>query len=785
MVVVHFLAEISLSLSPRGALALNVISTNALAMAAICFIVSTMVLAEGRRVALRLLLGLTLGTVLCLTLAEMGASAWLLAAAILARQALAVLLALRKRRRPRAVGAALGTFFLFTGTCMVACVLYGHSQLVPAVLLGELFLAPAFGFWANGWNRTFALRLMIGGLVAWGLVFPAGYLLAQSWPASAIDRELWNLPKFFVAVGMILVVFEEDARASQLLNADYRLLFESNPVALWILDRNTLAFLAANQTTLKMLGYAREKFLRMRLPDILHPDAKDEVLSQVATRQALHHSATHHIRKDGSMVALDLHAYGITFRGRECQLFMAVDVSRQDALERQIDEHMRCDHLTGLPNRACFPDLLTRTVEQAAAAGEKVAILSLDFDGFKHVNEMYGLRVGDGYIQKIAGVLSSRMRATDVIARTAGDEFTIVLTGLKGVEAAEQMAHELVSVFRNPLLVQGYKVQRPISIGGAVASGNGTDANTLWGGAETARLQAKRQGGDRVVWVSQELFRSADERRLLEECLRGNPCESGFHLHYQPLYGIDGTIHGLEALLRLDHPVLGAISPIRLIPIAEETGLILSLGQWVLEEVCRQLLKWKSEGVTPVPVAVNVSALQLMHEDFAHDLTATLERYAIEPRLIHVEVTESVAMQNVAAISERMAALTALGIHFSIDDFGTGHSSLARLSQLETSELKIDRSFVEPACTQTSHSIVQAIVTMAHALGHVVVVEGVETEAQLRCLRELHCDLYQGFLLSRPVPASAVPALLETPHPLLAPNCGPLWHEIPRPQLVG
>jgi diguanylate cyclase (GGDEF)-like protein/PAS domain S-box-containing protein len=668
---------------------------------------------------------------------------------------------------------------------MVAGVLRGHPQLVPAVMLGELFLVPAFAFWANGWNRTFALQLMIGGLVAWGLVFPAGYLLAHSWPAFAIDREVWNLPKFFVAFGMILVVFEEDMRASQMLNADYRLLFESNPVALWILDRSTLEFLAANQTALQMLGYARDKFLRMRLPDILHPDAKDSVLLQVSTHQTLHRSASHHLRKDGSMIALDLHAYGITFRGRPCQLFMAVDVSRQDALERKIDEHMRCDHLTGLPNRAGFPDLLTRAVQQAVAAGEKVAVLSLDFDGFKHVNERYGLRVGDGYIQKIAGVLSSRMRATDVIARTAGDEFTIVLTGLKGAEAAEQMAHELVSVFRDPLLVQGYKVQRPVSIGAAIVPDDGSDANALWSGAATARLQAKRQGGDRVVWVSQDLFRSAEERRVLEEYLRNNSYESGLHLLYQPLYGIDGTIHGLEALLRLQHPVLGAISPTRLIPIAEETGLILSLGQWILEEVCRQLLKWKSEGVTPVPVAVNVSALQLMHEDFAQDLTATLERYAIEPQLIHLEVTESVAMQNVAEISERMAALTALGIHFSIDDFGTGHSSLARLSQLETSELKIDRSFVEPACTQTSHSIVKAIVTMAHALGHVVVVEGVETETQLRCLRELHCDLYQGFLLSRPVPASAVPALLEAPHPLLAPNCGPLWHEIPRPQLVG
>jgi len=231
---------------------------------------------------------------------------------------------------------------------------------------------------------------------------------------------------------------------------------------------------------------------------------------------------------------------------------------------------------------------------------------------------------------------------------------------------------------------------------------------------------------------------------------------------------MDGAVRGLEALLRLEHPTLGPVSPVRLIPIAEESGLIVPLGQWIMEEVCRQLRVWGSQGVPFVPVAINASGLQLMHEDFAERLIATLKRYAIDPHLVHIEVTESAAMRNLDEVSDQMAALSAQGIAFSIDDFGTGYSSLARLAQLGVSILKIDRSFMSPACTEHAHSIVQAIITMAHALGRSVVAEGVETTQQVDCLRELGCDLLQGFLLSRPVAPERIPSLIGRLHPALA-----------------
>jgi diguanylate cyclase (GGDEF)-like protein/PAS domain S-box-containing protein len=783
-VVIHFAAEIFLTLSSQPNAALSALSMNALALVATCFVVSTMIQAEGQRVAGRLFAGLLLTTCICQTLSMTSVQEWWLIAAVVVRQGVVTALAARKRRRRPVVGTIIGSIALLTALWMVVGIWRGYPEVVAPVLLGEMFLVSAIDFWANGWTRTPALRLLIAGLVAWSAVFPVSLLLSEYWPGLLIDREVWNLPKFCVAVGMILVLMEEDTRAARALNADYRLLFETNPQGLWIIDVEALTVVAVNESALNMHGFSRGEFLGKKISDVIAPEMRDWAVAQLRSATPQANRGARHLRKDGSMISLDLTAYDITFEGRHCRFVMAVDASEREALGRELDRTIHYDQLTGLPNRRSFPELLTEVVYQALAAGEKVAVLSLDFDRFKDVNEMYGLRVADEYIQRVAEVLTTRMRSSDIIARTAGDEFTIVLTGLKSTQTAEQAARELMDVFQEPLLVQGYKVQRHVSIGAAIAPDNGKDPMALWRGSESARSQAKLQGGNRTVWLSEELFQAAEERRMLEEHVRNRLSDGGFYLLYQPLYGADGQVRGLEALLRLAHPTLGAISPVRLVPIAEESGLILDLGNWVLEEVCRQLLKWRSEGVEPVPVAVNVSVLQLMHENYARGLMAILARYAIEPQLVHLEVTESVAMQNVAEVSERMAALAAMGIHFSIDDFGTGHSSLARLSQLATSELKIDRSFLEPGCMGTSHSIVQAIITMAHALGHVVVAEGVENEMQLQCLREMHCDLYQGYLLSRPVTASAIPALIATRHPVMTASGGPLWRESPRPRLV-
>lgn len=765
-ILAHFLAELWQPTGHGWQVVHGSISISALAVGGTCFVFSATIHRAKGKLVKHLGMGLVVLTLVALSLAVDGTCPrWVLAVLVAARQADAVFLAMQARKIRLQFFALSALVCLTTGAWMLAGVLHGQPEIVIYALLGEIYFIAAIDFYANGWYQSAALKTMIGGFAAWGAVFPLAYWAARLWPHFAIDREVWNVPKFCVAVGMILVVIEEDTRAAHALGEDYQLLFDGNPEPLWLVEIDTLRFLGANQAALDLHGYTREEFLQLKLTDVLPPEVWEVTKGNVRSGQETHHRKVRQLRKDGANVFFDVRVRETVFQGKRCRFAMAIDVTEQEELKHELDRKAVHDQLTGLPNRILLPDLLAKAVKHAVEAKEKLAVLSIDIDRFKRVNDVYGLRIGDECIERVAELFVSRLRSLDIVARTGGDEFTIVVTGLKSTVTAEQAVHDLLGAIAEPLIIQGYKIELPVSIGVAVGPDDGVDALALWGGAERARVEAKAAGGSRAEWFSAELRKAAEEQMELEAYLRTRMDEGGLHLAYQPIYGLDGTICSMEALLRLDHPDFGVVSPVKLIPIAEAAGLIIPLGEWVIEEACRQLLIWKSEGVPLVPVAVNVSGLQIVHVDFARRLMSTLERYSIDPRLMHIEVTESVAMRNVADVTEQMKALSAKGIEFSIDDFGTGHSSLSRLSQLGASILKIDKSFMTPNCTENAHTIVQAIITMAHTLGHKVVAEGVETEQQLACLRELHCDLFQGYLLSRPVAPDLIPALMGAVHP--------------------
>ena len=742
-------------------------SMDLLALAGIFFIVSTMILTEGRRAGLRLGTVLAITTLACISLAIMAPqSVWPLCFLVLARQGFAVSLATRPRPNRRAIGFIVLSACLITGGWMFYGVIHTRPEIVICALLAELFFVSAIDFWNNGWQRSTALKITVVGLVTWAAVLPVSLLLHRLWPQLVIDPDLLHAPKMCAGVGMIIMVLEEDVRAARTLTEEYRLLFESNPHPLWIFETETLHFLNVNQAALDKHGYTREEFLAMTLPDILDPSMVPQVLRETASPEPKPNRASRHICKDGTILPMDITAYSIEFQGKQCRFVLALDVTEREKLQDELVHQAQHDFLTGLPNRMLFQELLTEAVRQSVKAEEMLAVLCLDLIRLKNINDTYGIGIGDECIQRIAGILGHSARAMDIVARTGGGEFAIVLAGIKSAVKAEQVANDLRVIFSQPLLIEGYKIQLSFSMGLAVCPDDGKDAIALWRRAESAQRQSRAAGGGETVWFSSELNRAAEEQIELEAYMRLQLERGGFHLAYQPLYAFDGTIHGLEALLRLDHPKYGAVSPARFIPIAEETGLIVPLGQWVIEEVCRQLQVWKDRGIRLVPVAGNGSGLQLMHVEFVDRVMDSLLRYAIEPRLIHLEVTESVAMRNQAEASDRMVAFTARGIAFSIDDFGTGHSSLYRLHQLPISVLKIDRSFIDQLCLQNgTYSIVQAVISMAHALGLRVVAEGVETESQLACLHMLQCDLLQGFLLSRPVSPEHIPPLLASTHP--------------------
>src|SRR5579872_5702410 len=763
-IVSHFAIELW---SPASLSWQNVqacISVNALLLAASCFIYSHARLRLPAPMTRAIAASLIPATLLTVDLAICGwPSAKVLVLVVVGRQLLAIVCIWTARHRLQFVQPSL-FMALLIGTWMCVSVLHGHPEIVAYGLLCEIYLSTALNFYAYGWRSSVAVRTMIAGFVAWGAVFPVAYFVGSVWPHLAVDPEIWNVPKFFVAMGMILGVMEEDARAARALGEDYQLLFDGNPEPLWIVEEETLQFLAANQAALDLHGYTREEFLKLKLTDVLPSEDSGIARMKVKSLETLHRSVRH-LRKDGKSIFIDVRAQQTNFQGKPCRFALAVDVTEREELQQQLEHQAGHDRLTALPNRIVLPDLLANAVDRTVARGEKLAVVSIDIDRFKRVNDVYGLRIGDAYIERIASILSSRMRSMDIVARTGGDEFTIVVTGLKSSATAEQEVNDLMRLFGQPFLIQGYKIHTPVSIGAAIGPDDSADSLALWRGAEQAQLEAKNAGGNQVVWLSAQLRHDAEEQLKLESYLRSHMNDGGLHMVYQPIYANDGMMHGMEALMRLDHPEFGAVSPGKLIPLAESSGLIIPLGEWMIEEVCRQLLIWKSQGLPLVPVAVNVSGLHIMHEDFGRRLMALLDRYAIDPRLIHVELTESVALRNVDAVAEQMADLTRKGIEFSIDDFGTGHSSLARLSQLGASILKIDRAFLQPDCAPNAHSIVQAIITMAHTLGHRVVAEGVENDMQLTCLIDLHCDLYQGFLLSRPVAPEQIPGLLGRVNP--------------------
>lgn len=756
-----------------GKLLIASAGVDAIALAAIFFSVSTMILTEGRKAAFLLGGALAAFTLPCMMLAIIAPHAgWLLSALLIVRQSVAIWLLMRPRINRRAVLSIVIPVCALSLAWMLYGVWHGHSEFIFLGLLGEMFCVAGVNFWLAGWERSLGLLTTCVGLTLFGAMFPGVVLIQYAWPSSPAASGAFAVATFAIAVGMILIVLEEDARSARETTEEYRLTFDTNPHPLWISDTETLEFLAVNQATCEKHGYTREEFTKLRLPDIVAKSMLPDVLSQLALSTPNPNRASRHIRKDGTEMHMDITAHSIVFRGRRARFVLGIDVSEREHLQSQVLHHSRHDILTGLPNRAMFQEQLENARVRAARAHEKLAILCLNLDRFKRINDAYGTTVGDECLKRASEILRAHAGPQDFVARLGGDRFALVLNGLRSGLPAEHVLSELIGAFRDPVVVGETKVRLSVSAGLALFPDDGTDVASLWRSAESALSRSRAAGGGQVVWSSPDLRTIAEQQVELEAILRAKLEERGFQLAYQPIFGMDGQMVAMEALLRLSHPVHGSISPAQFIPLAEETGLIVPIGDWVIEEACRQLSVWRENGVRLVPIAVNVSGQQLMRGGFADRLVMIMSQFQISPEQIDLEVTESTDMLNVTEVMRQMELLSEIGIRFSIDDFGTGHSTLNRLDKLPLRVLKIDQTFTGRLCEANgTRSIVQAMISMAKALNMLVVAEGVESEGQLLELREMGCDYLQGFLLSRPVPPAAIPDLIQNPHPLFARLC--------------
>jgi diguanylate cyclase (GGDEF)-like protein len=435
---------------------------------------------------------------------------------------------------------------------------------------------------------------------------------------------------------------------------------------------------------------------------------------------------------------------------------------RQQA-EETIIRQAFYDELTELPNRRMLQDRLYQDVARAIRHGVNGAVLFLDLDNFKHINDSLGHSVGDELLIKVASRLRHHLREEDTAARLGGDEFVVLLTDLEGDEArissrVMQVADQVRMALANPFEIAGHELHVSTSIGVAIYPADAENVDDLLKHADTAMYRAKERGRNLVQFFLPSMQVAVNERLALEHDLRKAISSSGLLLYYQPQVHRDGRVFGAEALLRWQREDGSMVSPAEFIPVAEETGLIYLIGGWVLEEACRNLAELSSmeAGCDLVSIAINVSPKQFRQRDFADHVVATLKRFGVDSGRLELEVTESVLVTDYQDTAEKMRQLRELGVRFSIDDFGTGYSSMAYLKNLPLDAIKIDQSFVRDLTTDPSDaSIVETIIVMSRHLGLKVIAEGVETEQTLDVLKAYGCDNYQGYLFGRPMPFEA------------------------------
>lgn len=433
------------------------------------------------------------------------------------------------------------------------------------------------------------------------------------------------------------------------------------------------------------------------------------------------------------------------------------DVTERKKAEARIRHLAHHDALTGLPNRLLLQDRLEQAIRQAQRNNEYAAVLFFDLDRFKLINDTLGHEIGDGLLRLVAQRCQQAVRETDTVARQGGDEFVVVLPNLKDPQDAGLIARKILAAITQPCHLGIHELTVTCSIGIAVYPEDGTSGSILLRNADAAMYRAKASGRNCYQFYTDDMNTANLGELLLEQQLRGALDRGELRLHYQPKVDARNlTLRGCEALIRWQHPEQGLLSPDRFIPVAEESGLIVPIGKWVIYEACRQIRAWIDAGLEPVPVAVNLSSQQFTQQDLVALVREALDQYQLPPHLLELELTETMLMRDVGRTIDTLAALSAMGVSLAIDDFGTGYSSLAYLRQFKVNSLKIDRSFVHDIYLGTKDAqIATAVIALAHSLGLQVTAEGVETEDQRHFLANHRCDYLQGYLFGKPEPSES------------------------------
>ncbi len=533
--------------------------------------------------------------------------------------------------------------------------------------------------------------------------------------------------------------------------------FERSGEAIVICDRDS-RILEVNRAFTELTGYSADD-VRGRNPRILSAgrttDAEFRAMWQAINGENFWQGEIWDKRKDGSFYPKWLTISAVTNPAGEVDYYIGsfTDMTERKAAQERISHLALHDTLTGLPNRYNLQGRLDQALATARRDSGHLALMFIDLDRFKNINDSLGHHVGDGLLQEVANRLTASVRDSDVVARLGGDEFVVVLTGIEAAVAGS-MAHKILATLAKPYRIETHELESSTSIGIAVYPEDGDDAETLMRNADTAMYHAKEAGRNNVQFFTTRMNQAAMERHELEGGLHLALERNEFALHYQPQFDSQGRVIGAEALLRWQSPEHGPVSPLYFIPLAEDSGLILPIGRWVLAAACGQIKAWSADPrLRELRLAVNVSPREFREADFVEQIRRALETSGADPARLKLELTESLVLDNVEQAIRKMQLIKKLGIALALDDFGTGYSSLSYLTRLPLDQIKIDRAFVLKLPDSISDCVVtKTIITLATGLGMPAIAEGVETAAQREFLEHSGCHAFQGNLFSRPLP---------------------------------
>lgn len=557
-------------------------------------------------------------------------------------------------------------------------------------------------------------------------------------------------------------------QAYRTLDAEKQLsqtIIRSSPFAIYTRDRRGIVT-AWNPAAEKLFGWRSEQIVGKPLLSVPQNKEREtvELRDRVLAGETILDLEVQRQKRDGTLFDLSTTLAPLRNAIGEVTGYLAIaaDITERKAAEKQIEFLAYRDVLTGLPNRQLLLDRFGQALAHAERLGSKVALLFLDLDNFKTINDSLGHAVGDALLQEIARRLGVCVRETDTISRQGGDEFLIVLSDLGGTEAIPPVLLKIRERLQAPFVVDGHELTTSASIGVALYPDDGRDFDTLLKKADTAMYRAKDAGRNHYRFFDEQMNIEAVEHLHLKSGLRRALAQGEFELHYQPQFELaSGRVIGVEALIRWNHPEEGQISPTRFIPVAEDSGLIVPIGEWVVHEACRQAVAWRAAGLPPLIMAVNLSAVQFRRGEVEQTIARALQATGFDPHLLELELTESILIRDTESALSSVRQLKQLGVKLSIDDFGTGYSSLSYLKRFDVDKLKIDQGFIRDLASDPDDAaIVRAIVQMSASLNLRIIAEGVEDAATLALLREFECDEAQGYHFARPMAAEAFVAFM-------------------------